>query len=200
MSFALVSMKNEIIHPRFDDRILLPEDGEDVLPIYTLPLHEFRFQEFCRKNGIVNYLPLKQAWKIANYTKNGKQYHYQRKVLRPMFASYVFVRMANLRQHDLFLSGSVNRVLPVADKEKFLGELRLVRQVELIGFSEELEFNCGMKEGDHFEILSGPWQGVCGWLKQKDKLYLWTVEIEFVNEVIRAKIDPSKIKMRRLEE
>ncbi len=193
-------MKNELVLPPFDKRILLPEDGEDVVPIYTLPLHEFRFQEFCQNNGIVNYLPLKQAWKIANYTKNGKLYHYQRKVLRPMFASYVFVRMANLRQHDLFLSGSVNRVLPVADREKFLGELRLVRQIEQIGLSEELEFNCEIKEGDHFEILSGPWQGVCGWLMKKDKLYLWSVEIEFVNEIIRAKIDPSKIKMKRLED
>ncbi len=193
-------MKNEIVLPPFDKRILLPEDGEDVVPIYTLPLHEFRFQEFCRKNGIVNYLPLKQAWKVANYTKNGKLYHYQRKVLRPMFASYVFVRMANLRQHDLFLSGSVNRVLPVADREKFLEELRVVRQIEQIGLSEELEFNCGIKEGDHFEILSGPWKGVCGWLMKKDKLYLWSVEIEFVNEVIRAQIDPSTIKMRRLDD
>ena len=193
-------MKNEPVLPPFDKRILLPGEEEDVVPVYTLPLHEFRFQEFCQKKGIVNYLPLKQAWKIANYTKNGKPYHYRRKVLRPMFASYVFVRMTNLRQHDLFLSGSVNRVLPVADKEKFMGELRIVRQVELIGLSEELEFNCGIKEGDHFEILSGPWQGVCGWLKKKDKLYLWSVEIEFVNEVIRAQIDPSTIQMRRLED
>lgn len=200
MSYCLFFlMEQEIVIPDFDESILSPNDDEEVRPVHTHPLHEFKFVDYCRKNGLVCYLPLKKAWKVENYNKNGKIYHYQRTVLRPMFASYVFVRTLKNQLHDLFLSNSINRVLQVTDAKKFLEEVHTVRKVELAGFEQELEFNCQIKEGDRFMIQSGAWDGVIGWLKKKDKLYEWTVEIEFVHECIRAKIDPSQYKMIRLE-
>ena len=64
---------------------------------------------------------------------------------------------------------------------------------------QELEFNVGIAEGDRFVIESGAWAGVTGWLRKKDNFYVWTVEIEFVNQFVRAQIDPSKYKMRKVE-
>ena len=66
--------------------------------------------------------------------------------------------------------------------------------------TEEVEFNARIKEGGRFLIESGPWQGVYGWLKKKRKRYLWTVEIECVNSLIQAAIDPSQYKMTPVDE
>ena len=192
-------MEESISIPDFDDRILTPNENEEVRPVHTHPLHEFKFVDYCRKNGLVHYLPLRKIWKIENYNKKGKLYHYRHEVLRPMFPSYVFVRVPKLQLHNLFLSNSINKVLQVADPKRFLKEVDTVRKVELVGLEEELEFNCEIHEGDRFMIQSGAWEGVCGWLKKKDKRFEWTVEIEFLHEFIRATIDPSDYKMIRLD-
>ena len=191
-------MEEAISIPDFDDRILTPGENEEVRPVHTHPLHEFKFVDYCRKNGIVHYLPLRKFWKIENYNKKGKLYRYRHTVLRPMFASYVFVRVPKLQLHDLFLSNSINKVLQVTDSKKFLKEVDTVRKIELIGLEEELEFNCEIQEGDRFMIQSGPWEGVRGWLKKKDKRFEWTVEIEFLHEFVRMKIDPSGYKMVKI--
>ncbi|MBQ7176230.1 MAG: UpxY family transcription antiterminator [Victivallales bacterium] len=179
----------------FDDRILLPGEDEVVVPVYTQPLHEFRLKEFCDARGVINYLPLKRTFKFHNVSSKGKSYSYRKVVLRPLFASYVFVRIPKKEQSLLFSSKSVIRILSVGDQQSFLASVRTVRAVELAGFQGELEFNVDIKEGERFLIESGIWQGVCGWLVKKEKKYLWTVEIEFLNELIRATIDPSQYKM-----
>ena len=181
--------------PVFDERILSPEEDEMVVPVYTQPLHEVRFKDFCDANGLVNYLPLKRTFKIHNVTSKGKSYTYKKVVLRPLFASYVFVKLKKKEQNLLFSSKSIIRILNVADLKDFLDSVRTVRAVELAGFEGELEFNVDVKEGERFLIESGNWQGVCGWLVKKEKKYLWTVEIEFLHELVRATIDPSQYKM-----
>lgn len=192
-------MKTESISPEFDERILTPSGEELVCPVYTMPLHEFRFYNYCKSNGLVSYLPLKKSWKHNNYTSKGRQYNYTRMVYRPMFPSYVFVKFTKESQQKLFASKSINHILPVADLSKFLEDVRTVRGVELAGLEQELEFNVGIAEGDRFVIESGAWAGVTGWLKKKECLYVWTVEIEFINQFVRAQIDPSKYKMRKAE-
>ncbi len=187
----------EDIEQTFDDRILLPEGNEVVVPVYTQPLHEFRLKEFCDAKGIINYLPLKRTFKIHNVASKGKAYNYKKVVLRPLFASYVFVRIPKEEQNLLFNSKSVIRILNVGDLQSFLNSIRTVRSVELAGLQSELEFNVDIKEGERFLIESGVWEGVYGWLVKKDKKYLWTVEIEFLHELIRATIDPSQYKMSR---
>jgi len=181
----------------YDERILLSEEGEIVVPVYTQPLHEFRFKEFCDANGLINYLPLKRTFKVHNVVRKGKAYNYRKVVMRPLFASYVFVRLPKKEQSFLFSSKSVIRILDVCDQKGFLDSVRTVRAVELAGLESELEFNVDIKEGERFLIESGNWQGVCGWLVKKEKRYLWTVEIEFLHELVRATIDPSQYKMSR---
>ena len=179
----------------YDERILHPEDGEVVVPVYTQPLHEFRLKEFCDANGLINYLPLKRTFKVHNVVRKGNSYNYSKVVMRPLFAAYIFVRLPRKEQSFLFSSKSVIRILDVSDQKSFLDNVRTVRAVELAGLESELEFNVDIKEGERFLIESGDWQGVCGWLVKKEKKFLWTVEIEFLHALVRATIDPSQYKM-----
>ena len=112
-----------------------------------------------------------------------------------MFASYLFARMTSKQREAIFQSKSITHILQVHDQERFLDELRVVRKLEEIAQTEELEFNCELKEGDKFLIESGPWQGIYGYLTKKEKRFQWIVEIESIGGLVRATIDPSKYKM-----
>ena len=187
----------------FDESILTPENDEIVRVVFTRPLNEGSLREFCERKGIVSYLPLKKVSRIMRRTYKTKSYQYQNIVLRPMFPSYVFVKMQPDQRAEVFHSNAIVRILGDDvrdDQEKLLNEIRLVHQIETIAMTEELEFNPEVREGDKFFIESGPWQGVFGWLKKKRKRCLWTVEIECVNSLVQATIDPSLYKMTPVED
>ena len=186
----------------FDESILSPKDDEVVRVVFTTPLHEGRLREFCLENDIVSYLPLKRSFRIIRRGYKSKSYEYQTVVLRPMFPSYIFLKMKPEDRSKIFRSNSVVRILGGDNvmQERLLGEIRLVRQIEEIAKEEELEFNPGIKEGGRFLIESGVWQGVYGWLKKKNKRSLWTVEIECLNSFVQATIDPTQYKMTPVRE
>ncbi len=73
-----------------------------------------------------------------------------------------------------------------------------MRAFETTGLEKEIEFNVDIKEGDRFTIETGVWEGVSGWLKKKEKKFLWTVELEFVNQIVRTEINPAEYKMHPL--
>ena len=186
-------------YPEFDESILQLNGTEVVRPVQTTPRHEFQFQDYCREKGIVSYLPLRKAWKIHNLNTNGKAYNYSKEVLRPMFASYVFVKTPLEDLRSLFETKLIIKILPVSDLQAFMEEVKTVRRAELVGFKQELEFHEGLAVGDRFIIQNGVWEGVTGWLTCRDKKFKWTVQIEFVNQTITTTINPSKFKMIKLD-
>ena len=188
-------MKTENITVEFDERLLEPSVHEKVLPVYTMPLNEFRVKEYCFKNGIVCYLPLRKVWKVNAYMSHGKPYKNSRVVLRPMFPSYVFVKVSQEQQSLLWSSKTVLRFLETTRLDRLLEDIRAVRACETTGLEKEIEFNVDIKEGDRFSIETGVWEGVSGWLMKKEKKFLWTVELEFVNQIVRTEINPAEYKM-----
>ena len=106
-------------YPEFDESILTPSGTEVVCPVKTTPLHEFKFRDYCRENGVVSYLPLRRTWKVHNLTSNGKAYNYSKEVLRPMFMGYVFVKTQPEELRKLFESKQIVRILPVPDLPAF---------------------------------------------------------------------------------
>ena len=192
-------MKNERVSIEFDERILIPANGTIVCPVHVLPLNEFKVKEFCIQNGITYYLPLIKVFKLHAYQSHGKSYKYSRVVLRPMFPSYIFVRISKEQQLQLWSSRSVMRFLDSVSQESLLEDIRTIHAIETVGMEQEIEFNVGLKEGDHFSIESGIWEGVSGWLKTKDKKSLWTVELEFLDQLVRTEINPSEYKMKRID-
>ncbi len=185
----------------FDESILAPEGEEIVRVVFTTPLNEGRFRDYCNERGIVNYLPLRKVTSVKRHVRNGRTYQYQSVVLRPMFPSYIFVKLTPAQRSNIFRSNAVVRILGSNEfnQDKLLDEIRIVRRIEEIAMTEELEFNADVKEGGRFLIESGPWEGVYGWLTKKRKRALWTVELECVNTLVRATIDPTQYKMTPVE-
>ena len=102
------------------------------------------------------------------------------------------------RLKSLFETKLITKIIQVVDLDAFLEEVKTVRKFELIGLEQELEFNEDVSVGDRFMIQNGVWEGVTGWLTCRDKKFKWTVQLEFINEMITTTIDPSKFKMLKL--
>ena len=194
-------MKIDLFEYHFDERLFEVGEKEIVRVVYTQPRHEGRLYEFCRQEDIACYLPLRKIWKPMTQRHGSKVYHYPKVVLRPMFSSYMFIKMSPEQRQALFATGSMLRVLGDIDQNqtKLLDEIRLVHQIENIAQNEEIEFNAEIKEGTKFLIESGPWQGVYGGLKKRRSRFVWSVEIECVNMVVQATLDPSQVKMSPAE-
>ena len=189
---------NAVELPQFDESILTLSGTEVVRPVKTMPLHEFKFRDFCQENDISCYLPLRKVWQVRNQITKGRTYNSSREVLRPMFTGYAFVKTPLERLKRLFETKLITKIIHVADLDAFLEEVKTVRKFELVGLEQELEFNEDISVGDRFQILSGVWEGVTGWLTSRDKKFKWTVQIEFVNQTITTTINPSKFKMIKL--
>ncbi len=182
----------------FNEDFLLPRADAPIVPVYTKSLHELKLQHFCQTQGIPCYLPLRQTWKIHNQVSfKKKSYTYRKTVLRPLFPSYLFAALTHAHRLMLLKTGSVIRFCETESysQEHLIGELKLVRQMELIGLNSELEVNPAIREGQRFYIESGNLEGSYGTLVKKDKAYYWTVELECVHGVIAARIDPTNYKM-----
>lgn len=183
----------------FDERLLQVGEHELLRPVYTLPLHEAKLAEALEKLGIPHYLPVKKAWSVFHRRYKDKEYRYTREYFRPLFPSYLFVKVTEAERYAVLSHPSAIRILPVSNTNAFIADLKLVRQLEQIAQHQELEFHSTLKEGDRFLIECGPWQGVYGWLRKRDNRFLWQVEIQCLNGVVQAYLDPSQYKMTRVE-
>ena len=114
----------------FEEAIIHPRQGEIVRPVYTLPLHEFRLRDYCRENGIACYLPLRKVWRVLRRSYGDRQYEYPRVAYKPMFPSYVFVRLNEAQRTRIFLSNSVLRIIRPENPDEGV----LLREIERDNF------------------------------------------------------------------
>lgn len=171
------------------------------LPVYTQPLHEFRLYKYFQERSIASYLPVLPEVK-SRAVKNGKAvYKYQRKEWRPMFRSYVFAQLTREEKKAAWRSRSVIQFLdvPAERQNDFVNELRSVQLIEELGRTAPVEFRPDIQVNDRFVIESGSFEGVCGWLVQRKKQFLWVVKIECFGTFVLTEIDPAMFKMSKLE-
>lgn len=182
--------------PAFDESILYPVGDEIVRVVHTRPNQEVALENYCRREGIVCYLPVRKAIKVHNVIQKGIPYSYSREVLRPMFPTYIFIKRPSSLMRTIHDSKLFARVVPISySPERLLKEIRVVRTFEVLGFRQEIEVHSDIPSGGRFLITSGVWEGVEGHLIHKDGVDKWTVKIEFCSQEITTTIDPSQFRM-----
>ena len=187
--------------PAFDESILEPVGDEVVRAVCSRPNKEAVFEQYCKEKGIVCYLPVRRAVKVHNIVRKGVPYSYSKEVLRPLFTSYVFVKISESGLPSLHRSNAIVRILPLQyDQQRFLEEIRVVRTCETVGFQQELEVHEDVLVGKPFLITSGVWEGIRGELVEKDNVSKWTVRIEFCRQFVTTTINPTQFKMIPLDE
>ena len=172
------------------------------MPIYTQPLHEFKLRDFLTAREIPCYLPLLPEWKIQRVRSAKRSYEYRKIVYRPMFRGYIFARLTPEDKLTCWQSNSVIAFLEVPEPQQadFVRELQTVRMIEELGKENPVEFGSELHEGESFVIESGIFEGTFGRLLKKNRQFLWTVEIECLHSTVAVAIDPSKFKMRKVDD
>lgn len=147
--------------------------------VYTKPQHEKKSQHFLEQHGIEVFLPLR---------KELRQWSDRKKwVERPLFPSYLFVRIANKDYYNvlncpgivkyIFHNGAPATVDPAIIKGI---KLQLKSKQEMLIEPIDTSLECGQE----IEIKTGPFKGLRGkilQIKGKQKL---AIEIECMNRKI----------------
>ena len=122
------------------------------MAIYTKPRREKKLAEYALKNKITYYLPLIESVK----------YYDRKKVIytKPMFTSYLFVKVNHPEKQLLGVSGHTVSFLNIQDEKGFLEELNYIRQVRAKKI--DITPHQYLEKGTRVRFTEGPMKGVTG--------------------------------------
>ena len=133
-------------------------------PIYTLCRNEKKVYALIEQEGLPVYLPMKRITKVHPVISKGRSYCYNREFILPMFPNYLFACIPPDFKSALMRKREVIRMLPVdeATEDTLLHELEVVRKLEKVSLSEELDISEGLTTGIQVVFTEGPFKGEFG--------------------------------------
>ena len=139
-------------------------DGMLWQPIYTLCRNEKKVFGLIKQEGWPVYLPMKRITKVHPIISKGRSYCYNREFILPMFPNYLFACIPSDYKSELKRKREVIRMLPVdeATEDDLLHELEVVRKLENVSLSEEIDVSSGLTKGTQVVFTEGPFQGEYG--------------------------------------
>lgn len=157
---------------------ILERHGTDIEPmwyaVYTLPNNEKSLVKHLSIRQIESFLP---TWESARTWKNRQRV----KIVRPLFPSYLFVRIRDAERSRVLQSPGALRIIgncqgPVSISDPEIEFLRsdFCRQ--------RVEPYTELVLGKRVRLKSGPMQGVQGTLVQKRNSMRFVLSIEMINQ------------------
>ena len=147
-----------------DQIIFEKHDGMLWQPIYTLCRNEKKVFGLIQQEGWPVYLPMKRITKVHPIISKGRSYCYNREFILPMFPNYLFACIPSDYKSELKRKREVIRMLPIdeATEDNLLHELEVVRKLENVSLSEEIDVSNGLIKGTQVVFTAGPVQGEYG--------------------------------------
>ena len=139
-------------------------DGMLWQPIYTLCRNEKKVFGLIKQEGWPVYLPMKRITKVHPIISKGRSYCYNREFILPMFPNYLFACIPSDYKSELKRKREVIRMLPIdeATEDNLLHELEVVRKLEDVSLTEEIDVSSGLIKGTQVVFTEGPFQGEYG--------------------------------------
>ena len=165
--------------------ILEKHDGMLWQPIYTLCRNEKKIFGLIQQEGWPVYLPMKRITKVHPVISKGRSYCYNREFILPMFPNYLFACIPSDYRTELKRKREVIRMLPVdeATEDELLHELQVVKKLENISLTEEIDVTSGLTKGTSVIFTDGPFQGEYGTVledpQENGHVYINVTSIEF---------------------
>ena len=147
-----------------DQIIFEKHDGMLWQPIYTLCRNEKKIFGLIQQAGWPVYLPMKRITKVHPVISKGRSYCYNREFILPMFPNYLFACISSDYKSELKRKREVIRMLPIdeATEDNLLHELEVVRKLENVSLTEEIDVSSGLIKGTQVVFTAGPFQGEYG--------------------------------------
>ena len=168
-----------------DQIIFEKHDGMLWQPIYTLCRNEKKIFGLIQQAGWPVYLPMKRITKVHPVISKGRSYCYNREFILPMFPNYLFACIPSDDKSELTRKREVIRMLPVdeATEDELLHELEVVRKLENVSLTEEIDVTCGLTKGTQVTFTDGPFQGEFGMIlenpQENGHVYINVTSIDF---------------------
>jgi transcriptional antiterminator RfaH len=140
----------------------------------------FAFELIRRR--IPYFLPMLER----TYTSGGRR----RRVLIPVFTSYVFFNGGEFERHQAMCTGRLAQVIPVVDQARLSKELSALERA-LAASGDKLMPHPRLAAGDHCRVTTGPFRGIeCIVIGQSNPARV-VLEVGILGQGVAMEIDRS---------
>ena len=112
---------------------------------------------------------------------------------KPLFPSYVFLRMLTNQRQTVHQSDYVANLLDVVDQMLLSQQLSdVLRAVET---DVEIRLAPQIGEGSRVRIIAGPLRGIEGWVEQRSGMTTVFLRVDFISQAAAVKVDAHEIEL-----
>ena len=152
---------------------------------HTRPRCEKKLADYCGRQGFSVTLPCYRS--VRKY--RGKTVVFE----KPLFPSYVFLKLFRPQRQQVYQSDYVANLLDVLDQELFsrqLGDILLSLETNL-----EVCLAPQIEAGRRVRIKSGPLRGLEGWVEQRSGMVFVQLRLDFIGQAAAVKIEATDLEL-----
>ncbi len=152
---------------------------------HTRPRSEKKLVEFCEREKLDSALPCYRS--IRNY--RGKSVSFS----KPLFPSYVFLKLLPEQQRAILQNKHVANLLTVPDQREFDRQLKDI----LIAVENEMPIQLApeISEGHRVRIKAGPLRGVEGTVEKRTGSVWVILRLDFIAQAAAVKVDATDLEL-----
>ncbi|MDP8232876.1 MAG: transcription termination/antitermination NusG family protein [Candidatus Zophobacter franzmannii] len=153
--------------------------------IYTKSRVEKKLAEYAHRLGINYYLPLIDSVKDYKYRKVT--------FTKPLFPGYIFIKANSEDISYLYNSGCISSILKVNNESNLLKELNSIYRLRSKGAI--MSVGKYLDEGVRVRILSGPFEGLTGFVESHETIDKVILNVEIIHQSIVITVNSIDIKI-----
>lgn len=152
---------------------------------HTRPRCEKKLAQYAEREGISVTLPCYRS--VHKY--RGKTATFE----KPLFPSYVFLRMLQDQRQTVHQSDYVANLLDVVDQALLAQQLSDV--LKAVETDVEIRLAPQIGEGSRVRIVAGPLRGIEGWVEQRSGMTTVFLRVDFISQAAAVKVEAHEIEL-----
>lgn len=162
-----------------DDRLRVPGPDRSWVVLHTRPRCEKKIADFCERNTIPVYLPLR-----AKAHRYGSR---ERVFLSPLFPGYAFCITTQPQRMLVRQNRHVANVLDVLDQETLVSQLRQIQQALAVG--DVAEVMPYLETGRPVRVTGGPFKGLEGIVARVKGRTRVVINVDMIRQSVAVEVD-----------
>jgi transcription antitermination factor NusG len=153
--------------------------------LYTKPRHEFKAQLYLESVRLENYLP--------TMTVTRKWSDRIKKIIEPVFRSYIFVRTDDKGRSRAMQDPTIVRTVTFDGKPAVIPDWQIENLQIMLANSPEIYISDKVEIGTKVKITSGPFTDVIGTVKEKNSETFLSVSIDLLHRSVIVRLPKESI-------
>lgn len=153
--------------------------------LFVKPRCEKKLAEYCLRNGIGFYLPMREQVRVVQRQK--------RKAILPLFPGYVFTTFPREGRTKLLQSHMVARILEPPRTSELARSLVMIRRA--LAAAPELTPEPKLVKGMKVKIVSGPFMGIEGIVEKSISKVRVVLNIEMIGQSVSVSAEADQLEI-----